>query len=89
MRGEIANLVFPVFSFGVRLMEQLAAGDLPDFREAQKNLLGLLQTPTTEKDFTGEQVVSESGRIGRAGEIRAARSDAFLGVRYALVCWLD
>jgi type VI secretion system protein ImpK len=84
MRPDIANVVYPVFSYGIRLKESLAAGESPEFKTAQAELLSLLQecakvqrvadvNPTRSMDF------SSSGRPAAD----------FLGIRYALVAWLD
>ncbi len=84
MREEIANVVYPVLTHGIRLKERLAAGDPPEFATAQKELLGLLQgTGPAQRlvDFAGDKIQDDS--------IRARPSDQFLGIRYALVCWLD
>lgn len=82
MREELANLIFPVFTYGVRLRDLLVHQEGPDFRTAQKELQGKLQ------------LLSQAGRIaeyslpGGAGRSTAG-SDQFLGIRYPLVCWLD
>jgi type VI secretion system protein ImpK len=84
MREEIANLVFPVLSYGIRLKERLAAGDTPDFADSQRELLGLLREASQAQrlsDFGGDRPINES--------IRGRQSDHFLGIRYALACWLD
>jgi type VI secretion system protein ImpK len=84
MREEIANLVYPVLTYGLRLKEKLASGETPDFRQAQKELQGLLHGDMAAArwpDFGGEQPAPGS-RDGGGGE-------RFLGIRYALVCWLD
>jgi len=83
MREEIANLVFPVLTQGLRLKERLTSSDPPDFRSAQKELQGMLLADARAArypDFGGEAAPAPGG--GRAG-------DRFLGIRYALVCWLD
>jgi len=84
MRPDIAKVVYPVFSYGIRLKESLAAGDSPEFQSAQKELLGLLQA---------------CGQVQRWADVNPARSmdvlstgrpaSDFLGIRYALVAWLD
>src|SRR5437870_4846987 len=81
MREEIAKLVFPVLEYGIRLKEQIAGDDPPDFHEAQKTLLALLHTPTTNRDFTGDGPITSGDHGGR--------SNYFMGIRYALACWLD
>jgi type VI secretion system protein ImpK len=88
MREEIANLVYPVLTYGLRLKERLASTDPPDFRTAQKELQGLLLADSQAArwpDFGGDQT---SG-FPRGGDAAHAAADRFLGIRYALVCWLD
>lgn len=83
MREEIANLVYPVYTHGIRLKERLEGNEPPEFATAQKELLGLLQSTahaTRLADFAGEKSTDASIRT---------RHDQFLGIRYALVCWLD
>lgn len=84
MRPDIANVVYPVFSYGIRLKEALAAGETPEFQNAQKELLGLLQA---------------CGHVQKWADVNPARSvdvlstgrpaQDFLGIRYALIAWLD
>src|SRR5439155_11845235 len=55
--------------------------DVPDFATAQNELQGLLQSASQAQrwaDFGGDRTSGDS--IVR---------DQFLGIRYALVCWLD
>src|SRR5437879_3602923 len=80
MRDEIANLVYPVLTQGIRLKERLAANDsdVPDFRMAQKELMGLLQSAGQAQrfaDFGGDRPATDS--------MRGRPSDQFLGIRYA------
>jgi type VI secretion system protein ImpK len=85
MREEIASLVYPVLTHGLRLKKRLAEGDdAPDFATAQNELQGLLQSASGAQrwaDFGGDRPIGDSVR-GRSG-------DQFLGIRYALVSWLD
>src|ERR1700694_3217684 len=85
MREEIASLVYPVFTHGIRLKKRLAdSDDVPDFATAQNELQGLLQSASEARSstaFAGDRPSGDSIR-GRPG-------DHFLGMRYALVCWLD
>lgn len=85
MRKEIADLVFPVFRKAIEIKEGLRTNErLWDFTDSQKKLLALLQTPVPDplrSDVLGDQRAIDasfgSARIG------------FLGIRYALACWLD
>jgi type VI secretion system protein ImpK len=90
MREEIAHLVYPVLTYGLRLKERVAAGDAPDFRTAQKELQGLLLADAQAArwpDFGGEQAGPGGGFM--RGDGGGAGTERFLGIRYALVCWLD
>jgi len=83
MQEEIANLVHPVLTHGLRLKERLDRGEKPSLDVEQAALKGLLQSEIEARrwvSFGGDE------RSGDAGE---ARRGAFLGIRYALVCWLD
>jgi type VI secretion system protein ImpK len=91
MREEIANLVHPVFAYGLRLKERLERGESPDFDTEQSAIKGLLLGELESRrytDFGGEghdPLVS-----GRGGSVATRRNpDQFLGIRYALTCWLD
>jgi type VI secretion system protein ImpK len=84
MREEIANLVYPVLTHGIGLKDRLAVNDAPDISTAQKELLGLLQSVGQAQrlaDFAGDRPPDDSALV--------RRDDHFLGIRYALVCWLD
>lgn len=85
MRPEVAAAVYPVFAYGIRLKESLAAGESPELANAQMELLGLLQACGNVQrwaDVNPRQVV-ESNLTG------ARASTEFLGIRYALTVWLD
>jgi type VI secretion system protein ImpK len=92
MRREIADLVFPIIRGGLDLRERLSAGDIPsDFRQQQSNLrrrLNAMRGPGTEEFFGDED--RNPRPIPRATEMINRRMvDSFLGIRYALTCWLD
>lgn len=92
MREALANLVFPVLNYGIRLKESLRTGrPIKEFQEAQKEVLGLLQQPApaeVEAEFLGGGGgIMDSYRT--VGASVGARMDSFWGIRYALACWLD
>src|SRR5437868_4838997 len=92
MRDEIADLVHPVLSYGLQVKERLERKEPLDLGTEQAALKGLLLTELEARrlvDFGGE-VGSEtrSGGMSRADMGRRG-SEAFLGIRYALACWLD
>jgi type VI secretion system protein ImpK len=95
MRPEIANLVHPVLSYGIRLKERLEGGERPDLESEQSVLKGLLLSDNEARrwaDYGGEgpsgSPVSLIGAT-RMGESGRRSGDHFLGIRYALACWLD
>jgi type VI secretion system protein ImpK len=84
MHEEIANVAYQIFTYGIRLKQELGAEDKPDFALAQRELKGLLQSADKVQqtaDFGGDRLAQESSRSRYSGH--------FLGIRYALVCWLD
>ncbi len=81
MREPLAKLVFPILSYGLRLQERLAHGESADLDQEQAILKELLLADRAARqlpDFGGDPVTS-----------RDDHEEHFLGVRYALVCWLD
>lgn len=84
MQESIAQLVHPVFSYGLQLKDRIARGEMPTFEIEQAALKGLLLSDIEARrwpDFGGDGDLPGEGR-GRGGQ-------QFLGIRYALVCWLD
>jgi type VI secretion system protein ImpK len=73
MREEIAELVYPILKHGLYLKEHLARGARPDFRAEQNRFRTLLKSETEAVRWP------DFGGDGRN----------FLGIRYALACWLD
>lgn len=82
---EIPDLFHPVFAYGLQLKARLESGERPVFDAEQGVLKGLLLSETEARRWSGY-----GGDTGPAGlEGGARRGAQFLGVRYALVCWLD
>ncbi len=93
MQEDIADLVHPVLAHGMRLQERLDRGESPEIRVEQAIFKDLLLTESEASrwtDFGGEVRRASSG-FGQPGTANGGRgfSDQFLGIRYALVCWLD
>jgi type VI secretion system protein ImpK len=96
MRDEIANLVHPVLMYGVDLKDRLERGEEPNLESEQAQLKGLLLSESEARrhsDFGGEgdsahSMVSVVGAT-RGGDSGRRGGDHFLGIRYALACWLD
>ncbi|HEY1858790.1 MAG TPA: DotU family type IV/VI secretion system protein [Gemmataceae bacterium] len=92
MREEIANLVYPVLAHGMDLKARLEAGSRPNLDLEQmelKRLLGSEMEARRLSDYGGDSVMGLSVAAPRAGGGGARGTDPFLGIRYALVCWLD
>jgi type VI secretion system protein ImpK len=86
MREELANLVHPVLSAGLRLKARLERGESPSLEAEQAALVGLLHSASgggASAEFNGDR------RDERIGFGIDNANQPFLGVRYALVCWLD
>jgi type VI protein secretion system component VasF len=78
MRDDLARNVFPVLLHGLKLKEQLNRGERPNFALEQSTLKGLLGSPHQPPPW------------GSGGDVDASSENIrFLGVRYALTCWLD
>jgi type VI secretion system protein ImpK len=87
MQEEIANYVFPVLRAGVEIKQGLQTYPRSfEFAKCHAKLLGLLQETPVPAEIKTE-ISGESSMIGAKGE--AANLNSFLGVRYALACWLD
>jgi type VI secretion system protein ImpK len=93
MREEIANMVFPVISYGLRLKERLAQGADLDLYTEQMQLKKLIVTENEAghwKKFGGDGGVEPSVfRTRRSTEGGRRSGEEFLGIGYALACWLD
>jgi type VI secretion system protein ImpK len=92
MKDEIANLVHPVLSYALQLRERLEHESL-DLDHEQAVLKGLLLTDHEARrlaDYGGEAAPNASVLGGQAAGDSVRRAvDHFLGIRYAVVCWLD
>jgi type VI secretion system protein ImpK len=90
MREEMANLVYPVVTYGLRLRDRLERGEDPDLDNEQAVLKARLGSENQFRgleEFAGDSSGLSSGTItGRPGK---GGGQSFLGIRYALACWLD
>jgi type VI secretion system protein ImpK len=93
MREDVGNVVHKTLLAGVELKERLARGESPDFEKEQAKLKGLLGDADARRypEFIGDVVPDHTLLGGRSGAQSGGKtaSDYFLGIRYALVCWLD
>jgi type VI secretion system protein ImpK len=87
MRDEVANLVYPVFKTGLDWKERTEPGALEAMDKAQLDLKKLL-TENLWNDL-GEAPLLDATLSRSVTSPRPAGGARFLGVRYALVCWLD
>jgi type VI secretion system protein ImpK len=85
VRDDIANLVHPVLTYGLGLKARLDAGAVPDLDIEQATLKGLLLSENEARRLS--LFGGDSRDDGAAESLR--RGGQFLGIRYALVCWLD
>ena len=85
MRDDIANLVYPVVSHGLRLKHRLAQGERPSLPAEQAALKGLLGSATQAHPWGSDGLPVMSATSSTA----PARGGTFIGIRYALTCWLD
>ncbi len=93
MRPEIASLFHRVVSHGLFVKERLrdmAQEDLPFLAEQHAALHGLLimaHPAQSFPDYTGEAARPAADMLLAAASPYGP--DQFLGIRYALACWLD
>jgi len=95
MREEIADIVHPILNYGLTLRDDLVKGAPRDFSQVQQEIIRLLKSEHEAHRW------SDYGRTGPAAEVTGgglraqdsgffrAGGQQFLGMRYALVCWLD
>lgn len=91
MQSQLANLVHPVVSYGLDLQARLKAGARPNLDNEQTILKDLLLS-----EFEARRWTDYGGDLGRGNDASTTHRGSvprigshFLGVRYALVCWLD
>ncbi len=73
MREEIAELVHPVVAYALDLRARLDRGEKPDFGAEQAELRSRLKTQNEAQRWPEY----------------AGDGERFLGIRYALTCWVD
>ena len=86
MQDTIANLVYPVIDYGLALQERLERGESPTIGIEQATLKGML---LSEAEARRGAAFGGDAETRGAGESRDRAGTAFLGIRYALTCWLD
>jgi type VI secretion system protein ImpK len=99
MRDELARLCHPVLAYGLDLKARLDHGETPPLEAEQATLTGLLLSEEGSRrlpDFGGDPPASAAVLAPvpalpapRGQVIEERPAEPFLGVRYALVAWLD
>ncbi len=87
MHDKIVRRMHEVFGYGLDLKERLERGEAPRFDTEHARLLSILLAGG-ELDFDPSYRGDLASPAGRANMTREL-SNLFLGVQYALTCWLD
>lgn len=82
MRDEMANQVYDVLLLGLKLRDRIASGERPHLGTEQAKLKSMLGSASSPPPWGSDNDPNKS-----VGAEHAARE--FLGIRYALTCWLD
>lgn len=82
MRDEMTRQLYDVLLHGLKLRDRVASGGLPTLGSEQARCKSLLGTSQAAAPWAGGHDPNRS--IGGSGP-----PSEFLGVRYALTCWLD
>lgn len=88
MRDDLANQMQDILLHGLKLRDRVAAGDRPHLGTEQAKLKGLLGSASMPPPW-GAGTGHDAGASVAAsvGSTHAGRE--FLGIRYALACWVD
>lgn len=89
MNEKIAAIVHPVLEYGLSLQSRLAEMNPIDLESEQARLQSLLLSDEESQVLAGygrdTQTLVQEGSLGESKRMKSS----FLGVRYALVSWLD
>jgi hypothetical protein len=91
MNDKIARQVHQVLGYGLELKDRLANGERPSLEVEQAKLKGLLLGESElryQTDYAGEGAAPSAGNV-RTSQGALRGTEPFLGIRYALACWLD
>lgn len=86
MQDAIAKLVYPIIDYGLDLKERLNRGESPTIEIEQAALKGMLLSEIESRRWAA---FGGDAEPKSAGEARDRGGSMFLGIRYALTCWLD
>lgn len=92
MQSEVAQLVHSVLGYGLDLKARLDRGEQPDLEAEQSELRDRLLPEREARrwpEYGGEPARERGTLMPGQSEGRIADDSRFLGIRYALVCWLD
>lgn len=97
MNSEVDNLVRRVLRHGIELKERLRRGEEFDLKNEQAVIKRMLLTEEQARQIpdyasdTANYVPTDLsyGSSGYGSPMAPERTGTFLGIRYALVCWLD
>jgi type VI secretion system protein ImpK len=81
VRDDVTTQVYDILLHGLKLRDRIGAGDRPHLGTEQAKLKGMLGSASMPPPWgaDGAESVSAAGQPSRE----------FLGIRYALTCWLD
>src|SRR5437667_8087420 len=82
MRDDLARQTYDVLLYGLKLRERVAAGERPYLGPEQAKLKGMLGSAAAPAPWGSEHDPTRS--VGADGP-----TPEFLGIRYAMTCWLD
>jgi type VI secretion system protein ImpK len=95
MREQLGRIVYPILSYGLALKQRLELGEQPALEMEQAQLKRLLLTDNEAlhtAEFGGDRFMVDQGTavgLRPSMNVPGTSKEAFLGARYALVCWLD
>ncbi len=84
MNDRCSRLAYPVISYGLALLERVERGAAPNLAREQAVLKDMLLTEETALRSDGGDDAGFDGLV-----VPRTANQRFLGIRYALVCWLD
>lgn len=84
MNDRCSQLAHPVIAYGLELQQRVERGLAPDLTHEQAILKEMLLSEEQHFHADGNDELSYEGIV-----VPRPGSQRFLGIRYALVCWLD
>lgn len=87
MREQLSKQMYDVILYGLKLRERVAAGERPFLGAEQAKLRGMLGSSSQPAPWGSEGDPTRS--VAASGMGSGSGDTGFLGMRYALTCWLD